>query len=245
MAKINYVITLIFFTVVTFAQCFSQSDENELILYDTTFMFEGDMKVQMIKHNKTKTIYIYKSDGNLLLKKYSDLSDILLRSEMRDKEGYMHGRFYAYNPLEGSRTYGEFIHGALIFSYTLNEDLDTIGYTKKINDTLFQKMRIQGDTIIKYEMNELNNRNGLYQEIDKKTKTNLVRGNYKSYSEAMVKNKDLLSERADKYEVPFIFWGITNYLEVSVPVGIWYFYSKDGTLIKTIEYDWSGVFEAK
>lgn len=232
--------------IITFFSCqvFTQVDNFDLIIYDSVFMFDGDIKIEMdrfVGHNKT--IYIRMSNGQSIVKKYCDTSGILLRVDMRDNDGYMHGNFYAYDPLKTYKTYGNFIHDKLIYSVTLNQYSDTIAYTKFINDTLSKNMKIQGDTIIKTERNEWFNKNGDYQVLDVETKQVLVKGNYQAFNSFNVLDKKMLSSRAKTYGIQIFFAGSTDEnMEISVPVGKWFFYSKDGKLINTIEYDWTGVF---
>lgn len=235
----------IFILLNTVTDCLSQNECMRFAIYDTVFMFEGDKKLQIAKlPNNSTRFYIHNQDGSILEKSYCDSSSTLLSSILRNEEGYMHGKFYTFDPLKNLSTYGEMDNGYLLnFSYTIDDYGDTIKFIENVNDTLYKEKKILGDTVLVQEVNEVHNRNGKFQKLHKKTKSTLVEGNYRIIKENEISDYEKFSLCAKRNGVEITFSGASaDNMGASIPVGKWSYYSKKGKLLRTKYYDWGDCF---
>ena len=214
-----------------------------IIFNDTISNFKGDLPIGLFQlENGNKFLRIKSNDSTFLYKEYSKHANKLFSVYECNLEGYRQGYFYYLDTINSNQTHGQFFKGELIHECTINVNNDTIGYDKKINDTLVYHMETMNGLKKVWQTNINLIYNGYYKVLEMETNAIIKEGYYKSIKESMLMDRKKYIALLKKYDLgPYMFRG--EQAETEIPTGAWNFYDENGKLLKTIIYDWEGCFE--
>lgn len=217
---------------------FSFSQKSIWLFNDSTKVFKEDIKVGVIKKENGNYLVVLKdNDSTILYKEYLAEKNILINAFYTDLEGNSHGPYFFYNHLNGDITNSIFFRGRIHYSVTVNSANDTIELERKFNESLYYRMEIRDSVKKEYLVTENMIYNGFYNVYNLNTNKIIIRGNYKAISEDQILNKENYSAICEKHNIaPYHFRGELS--ERELPIGLWYYYDRNGELIKKIKYDW-------
>jgi len=218
---------------------FVRSQNPIIVKYDSISNFSGDLPVGVFQQPKGIVLLKIKSnDSTILYKRY--FQSTLIETYQCNLSGYLNGYYYSWDSITHNISRGLNSKGRMVYSYTTTPNLDTVEYTKKINDTLYEWMQIRnGDKTI-WQLNADMINNGYYKTFDLETNKIIMEGHYKAIKESEIVDKKKYRTLLKKYNRDDSFRNEPS--ETEIPVGTWYYYDKNGKLIKTIKYNWEGVF---
>jgi hypothetical protein len=213
----------------------------QVILNDTAINFKGDVAVGFFKQpNGIKLLRIKMNDSTFLYKEYAGNNNRLINSYQCNADGYRNGSSWYLDTVSLNITTGLSAKGRIIERYTITPKGDTVGYTRKINDTLFVCMEIKEGRKKVWQCNYNLINNGSYTVWDLSTNQIIVQGNFRAIKESDVLDNKKYNALLKKYNLTNMFRGENNGEELMAEIGVgtWYYYDANGNLTKTIKYDW-------
>lgn len=214
---------------------FSQSINQNII--DTIVVFPGDISFRVSYSDKIRRVEMW-NDSSKTIKNYQLNTNLLYWAFQTDQYNRKNGYYYYLDTLKKNKAYAYYKHDTIIYSYTISINNDTIKYEKLLNDSTVYKFSKSDGELIIWLTNVKHSKNGYYKIID--LNTNLIK-EYKEYR--TIYKQDILDyENFIKKFNTYVGLAIFSHDYISIPVGTWIYYNAEGEVVKTVDYDWEGIF---